>query len=270
MNMNRETAMDMTLSTNIDALLARRNAIAAELDTAKSAIARAEALYEDGPVGYFESHHGTFRQRHFRSLALHSFGDNAFRFDDTLNAHDAEAWKYLMRESGFLSLMSADAKRRWSEQISEQTTPPLTLENIRTTFSDLHARRSEMFDEGVIAAFRKCSWDHKTNNPVKFGKKVIYQGYYCCGDFNFDTLNAIDDLRRVFHIVDGKPEPDERLGVTAILTCYRGATSFEDDYVIVQGFKNKNLHCTFKRPEAVAKLNSILAKHFPDALPAPR
>lgn len=268
MNMNRETAMDMTLSTNIDALLARRNAIAAELDTAKSAIARAEVLYADGPVGDVETLSG---KKDFRRLARRrSFRDDAFCFDDTLNAHDAEAWKYLMRESGFLSLMSADAKRRWSEHISEQTTPPLTLENIRTTFSDLHARRSEMFDEGVIAAFRKCSWDHKTNNPVKFGKKVIYAGRYCCGDFNLDTLNAIDDLRRVFHIVDGKPEPDERQGVTVKLGCCRGATSFEDDYVIVQGFKNKNLHCTFKRPEAVAKLNSILAKHFPDALPAPR
>ena len=44
----------------------------------------------------------------------------------------------------------------------------------------------------------------------------------------------------------------------------------EDDYLEVRTFKNGNGHVTFKRPDLVEKMNLILARHYPNALAAPR
>ncbi len=269
--------MELIVSTDIDALVARRNAIIKELEGAKDAFDRAKKLYKDGPVGYGET-----RQSDFEYLS------KQFRFDHTksMNAmmmgFDAEAWRYLMDASGLESSMSTSASEKWYEQINKRETPPLTKENIVATFKDLFVRKDEIFEEGVIEAFRSCSWDHKTNQPVKFGKKVIFAHRYCNSH-----LNKVDDLRRVLHVSDGKPQPDHRHGVYAKfchgkpqpdhrhglfaeLERQKSLNIFEDDYVQVEKFKNGNVHCKFKRPDLTAKLNAILAKHHPNALPAPR
>ena len=43
-----------------------------------------------------------------------------------------------------------------------------------------------------------------------------------------------------------------------------------DDYLRIKLFKNGNGHVTFLRPDLVARLNRILAKHCPGALPSAR
>jgi hypothetical protein len=35
-------------------------------------------------------------------------------------------------------------------------------------------------------------------------------------------------------------------------------------------FRNGNGHLCFKRPELIDAMNAIIARHFPNALPAPR
>lgn len=44
----------------------------------------------------------------------------------------------------------------------------------------------------------------------------------------------------------------------------------ETDYLLIRCFKNNNGHITFKRPDLVEKMNKIIAKHYPGALPAPK
>lgn len=248
--------MDMIVSTDIDALVARRNAIFKELEGAKDAFDRAKKLYEDGPVGYWDSC-GEMRQSQFGSLEEFT--------DKKMKDFNAQAWKYLMDASGLESSMSSAAIEQWHEQINNCETPPLTKENILATFKDLFLRKDEIFEQGVIEAFRSCSWDHKTNLPVRFGKKVIFGHEYGDGHFR-----RVDDLRRVLHVFDGKPQPDHRHGVWAKFFPYGSIGHFEDDYVQVERFKNGNVHCKFKKPELTEKLNAILAKHYPNALPAPR
>jgi len=76
-----------------------------------------------------------------------------------------------------------------------------------------------MRDEGVIECFQKLSWDYKTNNPVKFGKRIIMRSvtrfFVCSYSPEHDATNTLDDLMRVFHLIDGKPEADHRNG------CYK-------------------------------------------------
>lgn len=252
--------MEMIVSTDIDALVARRNAIFKEIEGAKDAFDRAKKIYEDGPVGYGET-----RQRDFENLAKQFHFDHTKSMDAMMTGFDAEAWRYLMDASGLESSMSTSASEKWYEQINKRETPPLTKENVIATFKDLFVRKGEIFEEGVIEAFRSCSWDYKTNQPVKFGKKVIFA--HCYGDSH---LHEVDDLRRVLHVSDCKPQPDHRHGVWAKFFHHNSIGLFEDDYVQVEKFKNGNVHCKFKRPDLTAKLNAILAKHHPNALPAPR
>lgn len=252
--------MELTVSTDIDALVARRNAIFKELEGAKDAFDKAKKLYQDGPVG-----HGEYTQRDFENLAKQFHFDHTKSMNAMMTGFDAEAWRYLMDASGLESSMSTSASEKWYEQINKRETPLLTKENIVATFKDLFVRKDEIFEEGVIEAFRSCSWDHKTNQYVKFGKKVIFAHIY-----GNSHLHKVDDLRRVLHVSDGKPQPDHRHGVANEFRGWNSVGTFEDDYVLVEKFKNGNVHCKFKRPDLTQKLNAILAKHHPNALPAPR
>ncbi|MEI7614324.1 MAG: DUF4942 domain-containing protein [Betaproteobacteria bacterium] len=260
--------MEMIVSTDITTLVARRNAIAKEIEAARDAVARAEQLYKESPVGYYDYVGSEKRQTKFCRLAGYDSGIDAGVFNRQIKGFDCEAWDYLMANSGIASLMSTKAKDKWEKQRKELDIPEFTMENIQTTFGELHARRTIMFEEGVIEAFRACSWDHKTNNPVKFGKKIIVAG--CRYGFDTSHYRHVDDLRRVLHVCDGKPQPDCRNGVLATMAYRNKLRHFEDDYVKVEGFKNGNLHCSFKCPDLVEELNLILSRHFPGALPAPK
>jgi hypothetical protein len=44
---------------------------------------------------------------------------------------------------------------------------------VRATFVQLHAKRGEFFERGVLAVFRGLSWDYKTNRPQAFGRRIV-------------------------------------------------------------------------------------------------
>lgn len=95
------------------------------------------------------------------------------------------------------------------------------------------------------------------------------------GSANMRQTDHLDDLLRVFHLCDGKPEADYRHASYSLISTALQASSVwpkltENDYVSIRLFKNQNGHVTFKRPDLVTRLNRILAKHYPDALPAPK
>jgi hypothetical protein len=202
---------------------------------------------------------------------------------------DASAWQYLMHESGMRSLMDAKAREVWNKSIMEGDIPELTDANIRSTFKMLHDSRGEIFERGVIACFRSLAWDYKTNLPQKFGKRMVItrlRGQLGAskwagkkwgsgrelGHVSYDTANRLDDLSRVLSVLDGKPEPDHRQGWYARIG---KAHTLEDpdpadDYMRVRCFRNGNGHVTFLRPDLVDRMNLIIAKHYPGALPAPK
>jgi hypothetical protein len=187
---------------------------------------------------------------------------------------DAETWGYLMRESGLRTFMDAKARETWDEKISKHEVPPLTIDNIEATFSDLYANRGRMFEDGVINVFKRLAWDYKTNSPVRFGKRIIvtYLAQYAGTSPSFRTTDQVDDLMRVFHVLDGKPERDVRRATYQDMSAAwaKRERFYENEYIAVKWFKNNNGHITFKRLDLVDKLNDILAKHYPGALPAPK
>lgn len=187
---------------------------------------------------------------------------------------DGAAWQYLMHESGLRSLMDATAREKWDKAIADGDIPELTEANVRSTFKMLHDSRGEMFERGVIACFKALAWCYKTNLPQKFGKRIVMR-YITGAMYGGRKADELDDLQRVMAVLDGKPEADHRNGVRAALgRCGirwgdpRGTC--ETEYLLIRTFKNGNGHITFKRLDLVDKMNLIIAKHYPGALPAPK
>lgn len=193
---------------------------------------------------------------------------------------DRGAWHHLMNESGLRSVMDARAREQWDEGLRGHDVPALTKENIEATFLTMHAARGEMFDRGVINAFRRLSWDFKTNNPYRLGKRIILT---CLVDVRpwrsgghsgitvfagFRRADELDDLLRVFHVLDGKTEPDHRNGAYRQLSdaINQNQWACENEYFSLRWFRKGTGHLTFKRLDLVDQLNTIIARHYPGAL----
>lgn len=191
-------------------------------------------------------------------------------------AIDKSAWHYLMNESGMRSFMDASARKQWDDQIYNGTVPDLTIKNVESTFNLLYTQRGEMFERGVISCFQRLSWDYKTNQPFKFGKRIILNylfSVYGSGrdtwlSLNSRTCDELEDLLRVFTVLDGKPQADHRQGIWQALSASKSAKTMEHDgeYFHLRWYKKGSGHLTFKRPDLVNRVNQILAKHYPRAL----
>ncbi|MDJ6542945.1 DUF4942 domain-containing protein [Salmonella enterica] len=190
---------------------------------------------------------------------------------------DRGIWRDLMKKSGMLSLMDAQARDQWYRNLEGDDIPAISEANILNTFEQLHQSRDEVFERGVINVFKGLSWDYKSNNPCKFGKKIIVTGLVKYDRWGFGLnwgwqRDHLADLERMLMILDGKPVPDNRADVTRRLGDHihenRGSNSYEDGMFKIKYFQKGTAHITFRRPELVDKLNDIIARHYPGMLPA--
>lgn len=266
--------MDLVKSASISDMLIQRAKFISSVEESARLIKSARDIYEQSPMKNL----GKYDDVSFPSLASHRFSFSRTSHEDLfdekalLAGYDARAWKYLMIESGLQTFMSSGDISKWEESIFEKSTPPLTLENIEATFAKLHGERGVMLENGVLSLFKGLSWDHKTNNPVRFGKKAIISLTNGYGSVVLDSARLIDDLIRFMHVADSQPQPDHRDNF-AIKMGYGDIAkieAFHSDYIGIKAFKNGNAHIIFKRADLVDKMNLIVAKHHPGALPAPK
>lgn len=271
---------DIVPSVSITNLVNQREAVLERIERIFDLIHETQAIANSAGVGMptFDLELGSYNDR------LRVNGSVATERDQLAKAAqhivDATAWQYLMTESGMRSLMDAQARKDWDKSIIEHKFPELTVTNIRATFEALHASRSDIFERGVINCFKSLSWCYRTHNPFRFGKRIIVRylrhtyrakDMRHFGSFNYEACNKLDDLVRVFSILDGKPEPDYRHAVRAKLDETEKTTHCADlEYFSIKWFYNGNGHVTFKRLDLVEKLNEIIARHYPGALPHSR
>jgi hypothetical protein len=263
-------------SVSIDYLLHQRDALIRLFRAAVDALTEASALaavahltFPAGCIARDVRGHGT------RMAGDFSHPEEAI---ELFRSHiDASAWRYLMDESGMKSLMSAKKREAFEAQLRNHDSPMPNRETIYDTFSALHASRAEMFEQGVIECCRRLSWRDQTNTgggPMQFGKRIIVTYLTAHHSPNHHSTSELDDLMRVFHVFDGKPEADHRNGCYRVLSQAMAVNTdwpklAENDYIAVRLFRNGNGHVRFKRPDLIAHMNRIVAKHFPHGLPAP-
>lgn len=199
-------------------------------------------------------------------------GEKAIR-----NAVDGHIWDRLMADTGMYTLMSSKQREEWDRQCSSDNMPEITLENVIATFQTLHSNKDETFEMGVIDVFRALSWDYKTNNPCKFGKRIIISRLFDryatrFSSFSPSSIAKLDDLAKVFYILEERPVPDHREADGAKFAEFFNKHGFdgsiyEGEFFSMRYYMKGSAHITFKRPDLVEHLNDIVARRYPDALP---
>lgn len=189
---------------------------------------------------------------------------------------DRSIWRELMKKSGMLSLMDAEARNQWYNSLEKDDIPAISEENILNTFEQLHLSKGDVFERGAINVFKGLCWDYKSNSPCKFGKKIIVTGLVKYDLWGFGLSwgwqrDRLADLERMLMILDGKPVPDNRADVTRRLGDHihenRHSNHYEDEMFAIKYFQKGTAHIVFKRPELVDKLNDIIARNYLGALP---
>lgn len=248
-------------SLSIDNLMNQRERVAELIRRAHGLLLEAETLAESAHLGSVEDILNPRRRRCINFLCE----DGAA---NALHDLDGAGWAYLMQESGLRTFMDAKARAEWDKSVNEGTYPPLTYDHIKATFAGLFSSRGEMFERGVIEIFKSLSWDYKTNQPFKFGTRIILH-HFSSGYIYSNGLDKLDDLWRVCCVLDGKPQPDSRDGVGATIRAlhiHQKANRWHGEYFSVKWFKKGTAHVAFARPDLVQQLNAILARHYPRAL----
>jgi Domain of unknown function (DUF4942) len=268
--------LDVVKSVSIENLVNQRAAVMERMTKVLALIDEAAEIARAAHLGFPDLRiHLGYRSDH---SILKSDGHDAPKL--VQHAIDWTGWQYLMAESGLRTFMDAETRSKWDDGYKGDV-PELTEANIAATFRTMYDARGDMFEEGVIRCFKGLSWDYKTNLPQKFGKRIVVT--YLCYSYgvNHNGTDKLDDLARVFYLLDGKPEPDHRDGMYhTISKAHRDDFSkgtkgqwpkeADTEYLSIRLFKNGNGHITFKRPDLVDGLNRIIAKRFPGALPEPK
>lgn len=267
-------------SVSIDNMLSQRSAVLERITEATRLLLEANEIAKAAGLGFPTVcvTSGYSRQVEYRLTGNYREGDDgAGLISSAVSAIDAGGWQHLMNESGMRSLMDAKARGEWDQSIEKGKFPAFTRENVMSTFEELHGSRGDIFERGVIEVFRHLSWSYKTNRPFAFGKRIVVtylRGSVTgpgtsLGYVNSSHADYLDDLVRVLSVLDGKPEPDHRNGMYRAISAARTLADRDVDteYLHVRCFRNGNGHVTFKRPDLTEKMNAILAKHYPGALP---
>lgn len=191
---------------------------------------------------------------------------------------DGRIWDRLMTDTGMYTLMSQVQRSEWDRQLEGDSIPDISLDNVLATFRHLSENKAETFAKGLLDVFRRLSWDYKTNNPCRFGKKIVIDRLLVVWraehiSFNHEGAAKLNDLARPFYILDGKNVPDFRVAEGARFEEHYRANGFEGDqvwegeYYSVRYYKKGSAHITFKRPELVDRINDIVAQACPGMLP---
>ena len=188
---------------------------------------------------------------------------------------DRSIWRDLMKKSGMIALMDAQARDEWYSSLEKDDIPAISEENILSTFEQLHQSKAEVFERGIINVFKGLSWDYKSNSPCKFGKKIIVDGLVQYDRWGFHFRHGrrreqLADLERMLNLMDGKPVPENRNDLSVRLDahiCKQHASVYEDEYVEIRYFQKGTGHIIFKRSDLIDKMNGIVTRFFPATLP---
>ena len=269
---------ELVKSISIESLLGHRQTISDRLEAAHRALSEAEqvldtvkeTLAKNSTVGISIADMFNSYNSNYRANFMHDGG-----VERALRNVDRELWSTLLEESGLKTFLDAKARKEWAQNLERGDFPPLTAETIKATFASMYSQRGDFFERGVVECFKLLSWDYKSNSPVSFGRRIVIdyimspygQGWRT---LNHDSCDKIDDLIRVFCLMDGKPEPDHRDGIyfqLAKAKAEQETGELELDYFRIKWFKKGTAHLYFTQPDLVDEMNKILAKHHPNALP---
>ena len=261
---------DVICSTSIERIVTGRNAALAQIETLIQQLDDISTLTSN--IGGGKANEWGVRQYRYDCWLMEK--PEAAMKAITRNL-DRSIWRDLMKKSGMISLMDAQARDQWYNSLEKDDIPAVSEENILSTFEQLHQSKAEVFERGIINVFKGLSWDYKSNSPCKFGKKIIVDGLVQYDRWGFHFRHGrrreqLADLDRMLNLLDGKPVPENRNDLSVRLDAHirkQHASVFEDEYVEIRYFQKGTGHIIFKRSDLIDKMNGIVARYFPATLP---
>lgn len=219
----------------------------------------------DGHFGA-RDYNGSVRLRNRRGQEV-DFGNVA----DVLGGLELEVWGYLtdrLELRRFLSVKRAEELDKMLTGKSEETFPPLTIDNVLAFANGWRSQIGTMLEEAIQEVFewlRPRHSPYKRNSELEIPRRIILERVVdqtWRGDaFRVDYYRQaqVTALQNVFSALDGKG---------SVAETYRGALHDainasgrsgvgETDYFRFRCYQNKNLHLEFKRLDLLKRLNQI-------------
>lgn len=193
--------------------------------------------------------------------------------NDAQRAIDRDMWRFFIVGTPLGSLMDATEKRAFEDSLKSEA-PEVTADNVFATMARLAGSADAIFRRGLVNAFRGFCGDYRSHDGFKIGKRFIVDrlidGRGSFAYLSHWRTDAVQDMDRCFHVLDGKDSPDYQQGIcaairTALAAKERTATS---DYFRVNWFGNGNAHFYPLRPDLVERANKLIAEHHGEALGA--
>lgn len=197
----------------------------------------------------------------------------------TIESLDAEYWTKALALTDVMSIMPAERRRQWNEQIMrwrnerpDPKTPRLptfTEPVVRDLIGDLLSKRPQLFAERIDGLFKSLSGEHLTNVPSGFSSRMIISG--CFNEFGHvsEKSEFISDLRVVISRFRGQVT-EYRIDSNDVL---RLAYTRRGEWIPVDGgaFRIRAYHVGTAHieihPEFAWRLNQALASLYPQTIP---
>lgn len=175
---------------------------------------------------------------------------------DTLTKQaDSKIWQRIVELGKFKELMTVKQQRVLAEQIEQ--CPPVTVDTVKATFSDLLANRPNMLQDLVETAFLERSKGYKSNSGMKINKRQVVDGVFCRYGFtNWGSrpCDRLEDITKACAILLGYEKPH----ITNILKQDSEHLAF-DGRVKFKAYKNGNVHIWIECKQLLDSLNDVLA-----------
>lgn len=246
------------------------NALVAEYRQKREQIEQVAGLFKGdlgGVVGYFVRGNNTRN----RSSYGHLSAEQIFKTDGAIAALNADYWSRALGLTDVRDCMPQKRRDEWDAAIQEMTTPDFEFETVKSTISGLLASRETFFAEKVDGVFRALSYQHVTNVPEGFGKRMILSGVVDdWGTVNYSRAGTIGDLRAVIAKFMGRDEPSYYLTSRPLKIAFETPgewITLDGGVIRVRVYKKGTAHLEI-HPDMVWRLNAVLASLHPRAIPS--
>ena len=186
-------------------------------------------------------------------------------FESALGRLKQGVWRQILHQTDVRKILSIKRAKTLDENLQDpDKLPDITRASVLDYLASLRENADVLMQESVqeVFAWLRPRDGYATNDHWKVGNKVILTNVV---ELRWETFRVkyyyrpeLAALDQVFHMLDGAGIPDGYHSplIDAINTLPYGETG-QTDYFSFQGYKNGNLHVSFKQPNLVKELNRI-------------
>lgn len=196
------------------------------------------------------------------------FSEEGFRVE-----LDKLLWRRAFDYTGFMQLMDREAKSTFLADV-DRNPPEFNVQNIRSTFLSISQQADTLFARGLVNVFLRLSERHRSNTkePFKVNRKAVltcmvekdWRKPTVMVSYRSYASEQLNDVDRVFKILDGKKHVPRELehACNVAFSDVGNGNRYSDDYYLIHGFFNGNMHITFRRADLLDKANKVIGDYY--------